>query len=192
MQPRDGPQSLLTSAPGPCRTRTRPGTGTAPRPAALERAKDSPVRLGEEELRPVSCHGGRVPGVGGQLRRCPLRVRIVGLDEGDVAQQRGVGRPENLLSHLQWVVRRHLQAREEGGVRSSRAHRFQTSCSPTLTLTSAPALSPTPLSHCGARRRQVARLNGASVSSPVKRANTTSVVWGLSKRMNVERLRHNK
>lgn len=72
------------------------------------RRRAKPVWLREEELRPISCHGGRVSGVGGQLRRCPLRVWIVGLDEGDVAQQRGVGRAENLLSHLQWVVRRHL------------------------------------------------------------------------------------
>lgn len=76
---------------------------------------------GEEVLRPISCHGGRVSGVAGQLLRCPLRVRIVGLDEGDVAHQGGVGRTENLLSHLLGVVWRHLQGREERGAECSRA-----------------------------------------------------------------------
>lgn len=98
---------------------------------------DSPVWLRKEELRPISCHGRRVSGVGGQLWRCPLRVRIVGLDEGDIAQQGGVGGAENLLSHLQWIVWCHLQVREERGARSRRAHCFQTSRSPTLCLTPA-------------------------------------------------------
>ena len=80
-------------------------------------AEDSPIRLGEGVLQPISCHGGRVSGISGQLLSCPLRVRIVGLDEGDVAQQGVVGRAENLLSHLLWVVWRHLRGREETGAR---------------------------------------------------------------------------
>lgn len=90
-------------------------------------AEDSPVRLGDKVLRPISCHGGRVSRVGGQLGRCPLRVWIVGLHKGDVAQQGGVGRAEDLLSHLLWIVRCHLQVRDERGVGSCRAHCFQTS-----------------------------------------------------------------
>lgn len=105
-------------------------------------AEDSPVRLGDEVLWPVSGHGGRVPGVGGQLWRCPLRVRVVGLDEGDVAQQGSVGRAENLLAHLLWIVRRHLQVRDERGAGSSRAHCF-------LALTPTPTPAPVPLCHCG-------------------------------------------
>lgn len=137
---------MLTSTPGPSRTQTasrhRQGpsalhsteaqhTCLSSPPALWARgglpvwAEDSPVWLGEEELRPISCHGGRVSGVGGQLGRCPLRVRVVGLDKWDVAQQGGVGGAENLLSHLLRIVWRHLQVRGERGERFGRAHCFQ-------------------------------------------------------------------
>lgn len=76
-------------------------------------AEDSPISLGEEVWRPISCHRGRISGVGGQLLGRPLRIWIVGLDERDIAHQGCVGRAENLLSHLLWVVRCHLQDREK-------------------------------------------------------------------------------
>lgn len=79
---------------------------------------DSPISLGKEVLQSVSCHWGRVSGVGRHLWRCPLRVGIIGLDKRDVAQQWGVGRVEDLLSHLLWVVWRHLHVTEKRGVRS--------------------------------------------------------------------------
>lgn len=82
-------------------------------------AENSPIALGEEVWRPISCHRGRVSGIGRQLLGGPLRIWIVGLDEGDVAHQWGVGRAENLLSHLLWVVRCHLQGRDKRGTSST-------------------------------------------------------------------------
>lgn len=93
-------------------------------------AEDSPISLGEEVWRPISCHLGRVSGIGGQLLGCPLRIWIVGLDKGDIAHQGGVGRAENLLSHLLWIVWCHLQERErrEGHVQHSPSLNPNPSC----------------------------------------------------------------
>lgn len=123
---RNGQSALPSHSSDAPHTRPPPSAALWTQAGFSVRAEDSPVWLGEEELWPISCHGGRLSGVGGQLRRCPLRVRIVGLDEGDVVQQGGVGRAENLLSHLLWIVWCHLQVRQKRGARSSKAHRFQT------------------------------------------------------------------
>lgn len=97
------PHSLQTQAQGPPHPQTwnastqkapmRPNTLASPSPEAFwkqaglpECSEDSPICLGDEVLQPITCHEGRVSGIGGELRGCPLRVLIVGLDEGDVAQ----------------------------------------------------------------------------------------------------------
>lgn len=111
-------------------------------------AEDSPIRLGEGVLQSISCHGGRVSGISGQLLRCPLRVRIAGLDEGDVAQQGVVGRVETLLSRLLWVVvRHHLHGREETGARGEDRGPAEPAAAkhhspPALTLTQGPTPQP--------------------------------------------------
>lgn len=172
-------RTMLTSTPGPSRTQTASRHRQGPSalhsteaqhtclssPPALWAqgglpvwAEDSPVWLGEEELRPISCHGGRVSGVGGQLGRCPLRVRVVGLDKWDVAQQGGVGGAENLLSHLLRIVWRHLQVRGERGRGSAEPTAFKHYGCPTLTLTPTPPLSLVPLSCCGVHKRQGVRM----------------------------------
>lgn len=162
--------SLQTQArPPPHPAAVQPGT----LPGLAVPAGHSPVRLGEQELGPISCHGGRVSGVGGQLCRGPLRVRKIGLDEGNVVQQGGVGRAENLLSHLLCSVRCHLQVREERGARSGGAQCFRTSRLPNPNSNPSPAPQPcAPQSLWGTHKAGIGEAQGPTS------------VWGMGKCLN--------